>query len=123
MDSITIDAGTLQMILLLLGCVVGALVIAIAVKAFILVKRVDKIVEDNSDNINKILKTLPDLTNNINESVLSIKDTVDSVGATVEGVEHGILGLTSKENNQKGIFDIVGVVAEVVKMVMKMFNE
>ncbi|MFZ5990019.1 MAG: hypothetical protein ACOYWZ_23225 [Bacillota bacterium] len=87
-----------------------------------LVKRVNKLVEKNEDNINRTVTTMPEAINNVNEVSLGIKRGIDKAGAAMETLESSICEtVTAVSEGTEGFFDFVSIAGEVLKAVLSIF--
>lgn len=102
-----------------------ALIIFIIALIYVIkfVKRLDKLVEKNADNIDKTVSVLPEVADNINAVSLSLKNGIDKAEQTVEAIEDYVCDtVTTVSQGTEGILDFVGVVSEVIKSVLGFFS-
>jgi|LSQX01.2.fsa_nt_gb predicted PurR-regulated permease PerM len=87
-----------------------------------LVKRVDKLVKNNDDSINKTVKVLPEVVNNVNDVSLGLKKGIDKATGTIEVIEDSLCEtVTAVSAGTEGFFDFISIAGEVVKAVLKIF--
>lgn len=102
-----------------------ALIIFIIALIYVIkfVKRLDKLVEKNADNIDKTVSVLPEVADNINAVSLSLKNGIDKAEQTVEAIEDYVCDtVTTVSQGTEGILDFVSVVSEVIKSVLGFFS-
>ncbi len=87
-----------------------------------IVRRLDKLVEKNTEYINKTASVLPDVVDNINDVSVSLKNGINKAEQTVETIEDYICEtVATVSEGTEGIFDFVSVVSEVIKSVVAFF--
>ncbi|OPZ90052.1 MAG: hypothetical protein BWY74_02478 [Firmicutes bacterium ADurb.Bin419] len=102
----------------------AALILLIIALFFVIrfVRRLDKLVEKNTEYINKTASLLPDVVDNINDVSVSLKNGINKAEETVETIEDYICDtVTTVTEGTEGLFDFVSVVSEVLKAVFGYF--
>lgn len=111
-------------ILFILAAGVGVMLIVVLSKVFSILKRVDGIVAENSENINNLLTVIPETVNSINEGVQSVKRTVDNAGDTIGFISDSVAPKAGGFlDGADGIIDIVKIIGEVVRAAMHYFKK
>ncbi|WP_010251413.1 hypothetical protein [Acetivibrio cellulolyticus] len=102
----------------------AALIVLIIALVYVIrfVKRLDKLVEKNTDYINKTASLLPEVVDNINDVSVSVKDGINKAEQTVETIEEYICEtVTTVSDTTEGLFDFISVAGEVVKTIVGLF--
>ena len=88
-----------------------------------LIKRANKVIIDNSDNIDKTLELLPEAARNVNDVAVSVKGGMNKVGETIEGFEDAI-GETAAAVSEgtENILNFVKIFSNIVQVIINAFN-
>lgn len=103
----------------------AALIILIIALIYVIrfVKRVDKLLEKNTESINKAASLLPDTVANINDVSVSLKDGINKAEQTIGTVEDYICETVSTvSDSTEGLLDFVSIAAEVLKTITSFFQ-
>lgn len=103
--------------------IIGIMAIAVLVKAFMFLRRLDKIVEYNTENINSLMVVLPETIESVNDGVQSVTTTVDSANEAIDLVKDTFTLKTRSFSDMDTILEVVRVVGEVIKGIMGYFKK
>ena len=101
---------------------IGAVLIVALVHIIKTTKKIDKILDDNAENVAKAIRKLPELAEHIDEASISIKANADKVGSVVVAVEDAF-SVKSSGDNTDMIMSIVNVVENVAEMLINIFSK
>ncbi|HHV28294.1 DUF948 domain-containing protein [Acetivibrio mesophilus] len=120
--SITISYEVANFIMYTLGAALIVVIIITFINLNKFIKRMDRLVEKNENNINKTADTIPDIVKNVNDVTLGVKQSVDKVGDAIEAVETSVCDtILAVSEGTEGLFDFVGIAGEVINTLLKMF--
>ncbi|NLM60053.1 MAG: DUF948 domain-containing protein [Clostridium sp.] len=120
--NITVSYDLANFIMYLLGAVLIVVVIITFININKFIKRLDKLVEQNEDNINRTAKTVPEIANNVNDVTVGVKKGVDRIGEAMDAVESSICDtIVAVTEGTEGLLDFVGIVGEIFKVILKIF--
>lgn len=103
--------------------VVGAYAVVSMTNFIKVVKKVNKILEDNTGYINQTLKELPETVQNINQMSLSVKQNVDKAGETIGTIGEAVSeAAATVGENTEGVVSIIQTAASVAKTVIGFFT-
>lgn len=105
-----------------LGIAVLVLLIIVLVNLIKTIRKVNKVIDDNTANISKTIEKLPELAENVDEAVVSIKDNVDIVGGVVSNVEDTFLDTKPTGSNDM-IMTIVDIAENIAKVVINLITK
>jgi len=87
------------------------------------IKKLNRVVDSNKDNIDKTMTALPATVRNVGEAAGSIKTTMDKTGAVVETIDDVVTGtVATVGDTTENIFTIVKVVGDVFKYIVEAFK-
>lgn len=88
------------------------------------VKKANRVVEENSQNVYKTLYMLTDTMNNVNDITLSVKESIDKAGNAVESIGGTISETAATFNEGTGnLVEFVKIVSGVIRVVLGMFSK
>lgn len=105
-----------------LGIAVLVLLIIVLVNLIKTIRKVNKVIDDNTSNISKTIEKLPELAENVDEAVVSIKDNVDIIGGVVSNVEDTFLDTKPTGSNDM-IMTIVDIAENIAKVVINLITK
>jgi methyl-accepting chemotaxis protein len=88
-----------------------------------LLKKFNKIVESNTENINKTINILPDTMSNLNEAAVSMKGTLDKAGSVIGTIDGAVTDtVVSVSDTTETVFEIVKVIGLIAKYISSAFR-
>jgi hypothetical protein len=117
-------AGLIAIFFGVLICLAVFILLIVALLELIKVlRRINKIVSENSAAVNKTLSQFPELTENINKASMSIRSGVDKVDASLGSIS-GLFGESGKaEDGSTTLLSILNVADDILKLVMGFFQK
>jgi|GEM_PF-1738055 len=122
--SVTVDLSVLAwFIIFCIAVVVGVFLIILLRNCLKVVDRVNKILDNNSENIQKSLEVLPSTIKSIDELAASGKGTLDKATSVVTTVEDTITDtVDSFTINAENILSIITIASSVIKSIISAFS-
>ncbi len=102
-----------------LGIAVLVLLIIMLVNLTRTVRKVNRIIDENSESISKTIEKLPALADNADKAVVSIKDNVNVVGGVITNVEDTFFDTRPKASNEM-MMTIVNIAENVAKVIINL---
>ncbi len=102
-----------------LGIAVLVLLIIMLVNLTRTVRKVNRIIDENSESISKTIEKLPALADNADKAVVSIKDNVNVVGGVISNVEDTFFDTRPKASNEM-MMTIVNIAENVAKVIINL---
>lgn len=99
---------------------IGVLLIIALVNFIKMTKKLSKLIDDNTEHVNKTLKQLPGLAENLDKASISIKVNADKVGSSFGAIE-GVFTGTSTGEDSNTLLTIVSIAESVLKVIMSFF--
>lgn len=106
--------------------------LAVAVSIFLIItlnnlnrllKKFNKIMETNKENIDKTISILPDTVNNLNEATISMKGTLDKAGSVIGTIDGAVTDtVVSVSDTTETVFEVVKVVGLIAKYISNAFK-
>jgi len=119
---ITVSYELANFILYTLGAALIVVVIITFININRFIKRLDKLVEKNEENINRTMGTVPEIAKNVNDVTNGVKQGVDRIGDTVDAVESSICDtIVTVTEGAEGLLDFVSIAGEILKVILKIF--
>ena len=102
---------------------VGVFLIILFYNLIKLVKRANKILEDNAESLNQTLVVMPEVTKNVNDVALSVKGNMDMVGNTIGGFGEAISETaTTLGERSENVLNFIKIVSNVVNTILSFFS-
>ena len=116
-------------LLVFLGVFIGCCLVAaisvlliIALVNFIkMTRKFNKLIDDNTEHVNKTLKQLPGLTENLDKASISLKDNADKVGASFGSIEGVFTGTPTGGDDSNTLLTIVSIAESILKAIIGFF--
>lgn len=108
-----------DMLMFLVFCIaitVGVFLIIMIYHLTSFFKKLNRVFDQNSDNINKTFKVLPELVKNSNEVAVGLKEGITGIESAV-GETASVLG-----DGLDGIVDFTKIVGSVVSVILNLFK-
>jgi hypothetical protein len=117
-------AGLIAIFFGVLICLAVFILLIVALLELIKVlRKINRIVSDNSVAVNKTLAQFPELTENINKASMSIRSGVDKVDSSLGSIS-GLFGEPGNtENASTTLLSILNVADDILKLVMGFFQK
>lgn len=106
-----------------LAVAIGVLLIIALVNFIKMTKKVNKLIDDNTENVNKTLNKLPSIAENIDNVTISIKDNVDTIGYSVGAISGIFSGKPSREEDSSFLLTIVTIAESILKVILGFFTK
>ena len=114
----------LWVFLFIIATGVGTMLMVVLGRVMGILKKVDVIIAENSENIHQLMTVLPETVNSIHEGVQSVKRTVDNAGDTIGFISDSVAPKAGNFlDNADGIIDVMKIVGEVVRAAMHYFKK
>lgn len=125
MNEITLTLGELgQLIIFLFVAAICVLAVIVLVNINKTVGKIRNIIDKNEQNIEKSFSAIPALVENISETSEAIKDNVGKLGSTVDSITSAVSETAAVVSDKsESFFDIVSVVAEIIKTLLAAFSK
>jgi len=122
--SITLDLSVLAwFIIFCIAVVIGVFLIILLRNCLKVVDKVNKILDSNSESIEKTLEVLPSTVKSIDELAVSAKGTLDMATSVVSTVEDTVAEtIDSFSFNAENVLSIINVASSVVKSIISAFS-
>lgn len=105
-----------------LAMTIGVFLIILIYNLVLLVKKANRIVDANDDNIHKTLTVLPETVNNINNVTLALKDSIDKAGNAIGALGGTVAETAATVNESTGnILEFVKVVNNIIRVILSLF--
>jgi predicted PurR-regulated permease PerM len=119
-----IDIEALAIFILVSLAVIISVFLVITLKNLnSLLKKFNKIVESNTENINKTINILPDTMSNLNEAAVSMKGTLDKAGSVIGTIDGAVTDtVVSVSDTTETVFEIVKVIGLIAKYISSAFR-
>jgi predicted PurR-regulated permease PerM len=102
--------------------VVGVLLIICLVRFNRTIKKINKLIDDNSDHVNKTLQHLPSLAENVDKAVVSIDQNAEKVGTSFSAIETLFVSDSSVDDGSGTLMTIISIAESILKVVMNFFT-
>lgn len=104
--------------------VIGVFLIILLYNLVLLVKKANKIVDDNEENVHKTLAVLPETVNNINNVTLAVKDNFDKAGNAISSLGGTVAETAATVNESTGnILEFIKVVNNIIRVILSLFEK
>lgn len=122
--SVTLDISVLAwFVIFCIAVIIGVLLIILLRNCLKVVDKVNKIIESNSDSIEKTLTALPSTVKSVDELAVSAKGTLDKASSVVATVEDTVTEtIDSFSLNAENILSIINIASSVVKSIIGAFT-
>ncbi len=122
--SVTVDLSVLAwFIIFCIAVVIGVFLIILLRNCLKVVDKVNKILDSNSESIEKTLEVLPSTVKSIDELAVSAKGTLDMATSVVSTVEDTVADtIDSFSFNAENVLSIINVASSVVKSIISAFS-
>ncbi len=122
--SVTLDLSVLAwFIIFCIAVVIGVFLIIFLRNCLKVVDKVNKILDSNSESIEKTLEVLPSTVKSIDELAISAKGTLDMATSVVSTVEDTVAEtIDSFSFNAENVLSIINVASSVVKSIISAFS-
>lgn len=122
--SVTLDLSVLAwFIIFCIAVVIGVFLIILLRNCLKVVDKVNKILDSNSESIEKTLEVLPSTVKSIDELAISAKGTLDMATSVVSTVEDTVAEtIDSFSFNAENVLSIINVASSVVKSIISAFS-
>jgi hypothetical protein len=105
-----------------LAVVIGIFLIILLRNCLKVLDKVNKIIESNSESIEKTLIALPSTVKSVDELAVSAKGTLDKATSVVATVENTVTDtIDSFSFNAENVLSIINIASSVVKSIISMF--
>ncbi len=103
---------------------IGVLVLLIIALANLIktIRKVNKVIDDNTESISKTISKLPALAENIDGAAVSIKNNVNIIGGVVGNVEDTFLDIKTTASNEM-MMTIVNIAENVAKVIINLITK
>lgn len=108
------------------SCLVATICVALIVSLVNLIsmiKRVNRLIDDNAVHVNKTLKQLPVLVDSLDKAGASIKANADKAGASFGAIESVFTGAPAAAENSNTLMTIVTIAESILKMIIGYFSK
>jgi uncharacterized protein YoxC len=122
--SVTIDLSVIAWFLIFcIAVVIGIFLIIFLRNCLKVVDKVNKIIESNSESVEKTLTALPSAVISIDEFAVSAKGTLDKTTSVVSTVEDTVTEtIDSFSFNAENVLSIINIASSVVKSIISAFS-
>ncbi|MCX7709247.1 MAG: hypothetical protein N2484_05295 [Clostridia bacterium] len=87
------------------------------------IKKANKILEANSENLHNTLVLLPEATKNVNDVAISIKHNMEKVEETIGGVESAVAEtVATVSEGAENLLNYVKIISDIVNIVLGVFT-
>lgn len=100
---------------------IGVLMIIALVNFIKMTKKFNKLIDDNTEHVNKTLKQLPALAENLDKASISIKVNADKVGSSFGSIEGIFTGTPATGDESNTLLTIVSIAESVLKVILGFF--
>lgn len=121
---VTIDFSVLAwFVIFCIVVVIGVFLIILLRSCLKVVDKVNKIIDSNSESIEKTLTALPSTVKSIDELAVSAKGTLDKATSMVATVEDTVTEtIDSFSFNAENVLSIINIASSVVKSIISAFS-
>ncbi|HEY5585361.1 MAG TPA: hypothetical protein VIK78_12855 [Ruminiclostridium sp.] len=122
--AVTIDLSVLAWFVVFCIVVVIGILLIISLRSFLkIMDKVNKIIDNNSENIEKTLMALPSTVKSVDELAVSAKGTLDMATSVAATVEDSITEtIDSFSFNAENVLSIINIASSVVKSIIGAFS-
>lgn len=122
--SVTIDLSVIAWFLIFcIAVVIGVFLIILLRNCLKVLDKVNKIIENNSENIENTLTALPSTVKSVDELAVSAKGTLDKATSMVATVEDTVTEtIDSFSFNAENVLSIINIASTVVKSIISAFS-
>ena len=118
---VTLDLSVVAwFIIFCIAVTVGVFLIILLVNCLKVVKKVNNIIENNSESITNTISALPETLKSVDELAVSTKGTIDKANSIVSSVEENVTD--SFSFNAENILNIINVASSVIKSIINAFT-
>jgi len=115
----------LNFVLVFFGCclamAVGIALIIALVNLIRMVRRVNKLLDDNAGHISKTIVQLPALAESFNKAGASVKANAEKIGNSISEVEGMLTGVPAAAGESNTLTTIVSIAESILKLIMGYF--
>lgn len=87
------------------------------------IKRANKILDVNSENIHKTLVMLPEATHNVNDVAISLKNNIEKVEKAVGNVEDAVVEtVAAVSEGTENVLNYVKIFSEIINVILGAFT-
>ncbi|ACL75691.1 hypothetical protein [Ruminiclostridium cellulolyticum] len=122
--AITINLSVVAwFIIFCIAVTIGVLLIIFLRNCLKISEKVNKILDDNANSVEKTLKVLPEAVTSVDELAKSAKGTLDKATSVVTTVEDSVSDtIDSFSFNAENILSIINIASSVVKSIISAFS-
>jgi len=122
--SVTLDLSVIAwFIIFCIAVVIGIFLIILLRNCLKVVDKVNKILDTNSESIEKTLTALPSAIDSVDNLAVSAKGTMDKATSVVTTVEDSVTEtIDSFSFNAENILSIINVASSVIKSIISAFS-
>ncbi len=118
---VTLDLSAVAwFIIFCIAVTVGVFLIILLINCLKVVKKVNNIIENNSESITNTISALPETLKSVDELAVSTKGTIDKANSIVSSVEENVTD--SFSFNAENILNIINVASSVIKSIINAFT-
>lgn len=123
--SVTIDFSVLAwFVIFCIAVVIGVFIIILLRSCLKVMDKVNKIIDNNSESIEKTLTALPSTVKSVDELAVSAKGTLDKATSMVTTVEDTVTEtIDSFSFNAENVLSIINIASAVVKSIISAFSK
>ena len=100
---------------------IGVLLIICLIRLSRTIKKVNKLIDDNAEDVGKTLKQLPDLAENLSKAGASVDQNAEKVGNSIVAISTVFTGDSDGEGDSSTVMTIMSIAESVLKVVMNFF--
>jgi hypothetical protein len=122
--SVTVDLSVIAwFVIFCIAIVIGVFLIILLRNCLKVLDKVNKIIQNNSESIEKTLIALPSTVQSIDELAISAKGTLDKATSVVATVEDTVTEtIDSFSFNAENVLSIINIASSVVKSIISAFS-
>jgi len=122
---VTIDFSVLAwFVIFCIAVVIGVFIIILLRSCLKVMDKVNKIIDNNSESIEKTLTALPSTVKSVDELAVSAKGTLDKATSIVTTVEDTVTEtIDSFSFNAENVLSIINIATSVVKSIISAFSK
>lgn len=102
---------------------VGVLLIIALVNFIKMTRKINKLIDDNTEHVNKTLKQLPSIAENLDKATISIKENVDTIGYSVGAIGGIFSGTPSTGEDSSFLLAIATIAESILKVILGFFTK
>lgn len=110
----------------ILCCIITAVCVFLIIalyNAIKVIKRLDKVIETNNENINKTLTIIPETAKNVNDVTVVVKENLNKAGNVIGSLEDAVAEtVASVSSGTENILSIVKIASSVISAITSVFN-